>query len=89
MGNTSFMPRPAAGTNGSGRWFSIPLSMWLDPGDYWVGIMGLAGSIRMYYDTSGGSDKNYNSGSTWFTDGGRYTINSTTNKYSIRASIMS
>lgn len=85
----SFLPRAASGVNGPGRWVSVPLSKYLPAGDYWVGIMGTLGSMRLFLDTTGGTDKNYNSGAAWFADGGRYTVNSTTNRYSIRASFMS
>lgn len=75
-------------TGGNGRWLSLACGYWGTAADYWVGFMvDSANGLDIAYDGSG-SDHYYDSGGNWFANGARYTDNTTTNKYSIRASIL-
>jgi hypothetical protein len=81
-----------AGGNTNPRWLSLPIGTWLSPADYWISVAvfgnGAADTFRIYYDGSG-SDRHYTSGGDWFADWGFYTPTTSSNKYSIRASIIS
>lgn len=73
------------------RWVSIPMSLWVTAGDYWIAIsdIGSGSRLQIAYDGSGG-DKYWATGNPWMTgtDGG-YSLTSTTNKYSLRAGFLS
>lgn len=73
------------------RWLARPLAKYLVTGDYWIGVCTTStGDNRniLHYDGSG-SDQYFDSAGAWVADGGRYTLVPTTNRYSIRASILS
>ena len=71
-------------------WVSIPVNVWCPAGDYWLAVMDVGNGSRLHiaYDGSG-ADKYYAVGYPWLSgaDGG-YTATATTNKYSIRASVL-
>ena len=70
-------------------WVSLPTSVWLPAGDYWVAMFFVdSGSILLSVTTTGGGDRYYDSGGTWLADSSFYTVNTTTKDYSIRASIV-
>lgn len=84
-----------SGAAGDARWYHQPMGLYLTAADYWIGVAcestGTT-AYTIYYDGSG-SDKYYTTGSTsagndWETDAGYYTINTSSNKYSIRASLI-
>jgi hypothetical protein len=72
------------------RWVSIPMSLPVTAGDYWIAISDIGQGSRLHiaYDGSG-ADKYWATGNAWMTgaDGG-YTLTSTTNKYSLRAGFL-
>ncbi|TXH14675.1 MAG: hypothetical protein E6R03_08665 [Hyphomicrobiaceae bacterium] len=72
------------------RWVSIPMSLPVTAGDYWIAISDVGNGSRLHiaYDGSGG-DKYWATGNPWMTgtDGG-YSLTSTTNKYSLRAGFL-
>lgn len=74
------------------RWFHIPVGVYLAAGDYWIGFaqMDHSGSeqTQLAYDGSG-SDVTFASGGNWTTEGNQYSNTTTSNKYSIRAVILS
>jgi len=75
------------------RWFHVPVGGFLlAAGDYWIGFCqhGQSGSeqTQLAYDGSG-SDVTFTSGGNWATEGDQYANTVTSNKYSIRASILS
>lgn len=74
----------------SPNWVHVPIGVYATAADYWIGVMGEinAGTQRIYYDGSG-SDHYIPSTGYWLPFGGRYTETTTSNKYSIRASIIS
>jgi hypothetical protein len=68
------------------RWMSKPMATWVASGTYWIGVvMGNNGSI--HYD-SGGSDCTGNANS-WAADASLTTYSAGSNRYSIRASVVS
>lgn len=78
---------------------SPPTPMWVHQahglycaaGDYWI-CVGMAsssgGAITLAYDT-GGSDKTFTSGGTWWPHGARYSRTNSTHTHSIRADVLS
>jgi hypothetical protein len=79
-----------AGGNYAQRWYHIAVGIYLAAGDYWLafGSVTLNGAdIQIAYDGSG-TDKNWSSANGWTSDAGRYTVNTTTRKYSIRGSLI-
>lgn len=73
------------------RWLHLPIGLWLAAGTYWLGFgsfTGNAQNMAIAYDGSG-TDQKFTSANTWTADGGRYTLTTTTNKYSIRADFLS
>ena len=72
------------------RWIDMPVGVYLTAGDYWLCVQrpADAGSdLYIYYDGSG-SDKYQAIGGAWSADGSQYTITDTTDKYSIRGSLI-
>lgn len=89
--NYDFLPAQTAGAgNKLARWVHIPLSVYLAAGDYWLAWACLFGNTatQIYYDTSG-TDRYYTAGGRWFSDAEYYTVTTGSNKYSIRASVIS
>jgi hypothetical protein len=77
------------GTASVARWESVPCAVrTVAATDYWIGFTftntGGGATPRVFYDGSG-SDRRWDSGGDFVTDGGRYTETDTTRKYSIRA----
>ncbi len=79
-----------AGGDGVGRWLHIPIGLYVAAGDYWIAVAGMdtITSMQIAYDGSG-SDRYYTAAGTWFVDWGWYAPTTGSNKYSIRASIIS
>lgn len=76
--------------NTTARWVDIAIGKFLTAGDYWLVVQRPTdggSDLRIYYDGSG-SDKTQAIGAAWNADGNLYSISSTTNKYSIRGSIL-
>jgi hypothetical protein len=80
----------AAGVQGSARWFHRAMGVYVTATDYWIAVTEPSGASghRIYKDGSG-SDRYYTSAGTWIIDSGFYTVTTSTDKYSIRASIIS
>lgn len=71
------------------RWVALSLGAWLAAGDYWIGVCALdAGSVQIAYDATG-TDRYVNSGGAWLTDASNYTVTTSSNDYSLRASVIS
>jgi hypothetical protein len=71
------------------RWFGLPCGLYVPATDYWIAvtIFDPGVGMRIYYDGSG-TDRHYTSGGDWVADWGFYSPTTTTNRYSIRASIL-
>lgn len=85
-----YLPNPSFFINTTARWVDIAIGTHLPAGDYWLVVQRPVDSgtdLRIYYDGSG-SDKTQAIGNAWNADGSLYTISDTTNKYSIRGSIL-
>lgn len=75
-------------TNGVDRWIGLPLNYELAAStDYWIAWQAMDNELSIKYDGSG-SDKYYTSGGNWLADAGFYTVNTSSNKYSIRARVI-
>lgn len=76
---------------GVARWYHMPVGMWLTAGDYWIAFCQHSHSgseqTQLAYDGSG-SDVTFVSGGNWATEGDQYSNTVTSNKYSIRADIL-
>ncbi len=85
----SLLPETATSTTAYG-WVAIPCGVYVTAADYWIAVVDFATSnpLVIAYDGSG-SDRYYTSGGEWFTDWGFYSPTTSSNKYSIRASIIS
>lgn len=85
----SLLPDNASGAGGlTARWIDMPCGVYLAPGDYWIAVMSLESALlAIYYDGSG-SDRYYTSGGNWFSDWGWYSPTTSSNQYSIRASLI-
>lgn len=75
------------------RWLHINIGVWLTAGDYWIGFGVTAAVIDLYYDGSG-SDRHFTPIDLYMTDYGNtnYGITApttTTDRFSVRASILS
>ena len=69
------------------RWFGVGLSRYLAAGDYWIGFVSSTNLGVIKKDT-GGSDRYFTAGGNWSLDAGYNAITTTTDRYSIRASIL-
>lgn len=70
------------------RWFGTGVNRYLAAGDYWIGVVCNGVSAVIKKDTSG-TDRYFTAGGDWSLDAGYNTITTTTDRYSIRASIQS
>ena len=70
------------------RWFGVGLSRYLAAGDYWIGFVPSQSTGVIKKDGSG-SDRYFTAGGNWSIDAGYNAITTTTDRYSIRASILS
>ena len=87
-------PRWAAQTfflKNEARWLDLPVGIYLPAGDYWLCVQrpnDPGSDLHIYYDGSG-TDKYQDTESTgWSSDGSSYTVTDTTNRYSIRGSLI-
>jgi hypothetical protein len=72
------------------RWVDMAMGVYLAAGDYWLCVqrgVDSGSDLRIYYDGSG-TDKTQAIANNWSADGSQYAITDTTNKYSIRGSIL-
>lgn len=69
------------------RWYGGHISRYLAAGDYWIAATS-PGGITVIKKDSSGSDRYYTAGGDWLTDAGYSAITTTTDRYSIRASIL-
>jgi hypothetical protein len=72
------------------RWFDRALAYDAAAGSYWIAVMdpGTGSNRNVIRKDTGGSDRSYTSGGSWFADWGRYTPTTTTDRYSIRAKLV-
>lgn len=77
--------------NTTARWLSQPCGIYLPAATYWLAVMlvNANGVISIAYDASVGTDKTSDPGGSWLADASLTTINSTTNRYSIRGNTFS
>lgn len=84
-----FMGQPPGTYTYTPRWVAVPISVWLPAGTYWIGGgMAVGTSMRIYYDGSGSDVKWTWSAGAQLADGQRFTNTVTTQKFSIRGSIL-
>jgi hypothetical protein len=71
------------------HWYTMPLGIYLEAGDYWVGVRfpGDTGNAAIDVDTSTGSDETYQA--SWIRDLTSVSPTATTKTYAIRASVLS
>jgi hypothetical protein len=88
-GASGIFPETVNGVASDAGWLTIPIGVWLAAGTYWIGFMQTnAGGFNIYYDGSG-SDRKWTAGADNISGATtRYTITTTTNKYSIYADIL-
>ena len=74
------------------RWIGVPINYYNDSGgsqDVWIAVQDVSPFPNVIaYDTSG-TDRYYTAGGAWMTDAGFTTVTTGTNKYSIRADVVS
>ena len=76
------------GVAGDPRWYGQPLGRYVTAGDYWIGISMSSTSYNVYKDTSG-TDRYWTAATgIRMRDAGGVAITITTDRYSIRASII-
>lgn len=76
-------------TTSIARWFGIPVGYEVTATDYWIAWNWTgSGTPKQFYD-AGGSDRYWDSGGDFITDGGRYAETDTTFRYSARALVIS
>ena len=78
--------KPSSGVEAF-RWFGVGLSRYLAAGDYWIGFVPSQNTGVIKKDGSG-SDRYFTAGGNWSIDAGYNAITTTTDRYSIRASIL-
>ncbi len=90
MGSKQSLLLERAGNVKDARWLGGPIGVYVPAADYWIGVQSSTTSFDIYNDASG--TDHYLSGTTasYLTDvGSTFGVdNTTTNKYSIRASII-
>lgn len=79
---------PSAG-NAVARWLHRPVGLWCPAGDYWIAVMEPSGSPATIAFDGSGSDRRYTTTGEWIADWGFYTPTTMTDRYSIRAEVMS
>jgi hypothetical protein len=87
----TYRDSPSFHLSATARWLSLPISVWLPAGTYWVAVQRPVDSgsdLRIYYDGSG-SDIKATTAGAWSSDYSQQTPTTTSNRYSIRASILS
>jgi hypothetical protein len=85
---TDVYPQDSGGT--TYRWVHRALSYYATAGDYWIAVMDASTAGRLVIAKDGsGSDRYYTAGGAWFTDWGFTSPTTTTDRYSIRASLIS
>jgi hypothetical protein len=84
----SITPADSWYMSSTARWVTFGVGAWLAAGDYWIGGAPVdTQSFQLAYAGSG-SDRYFNSGGTWLADATSYSNTTTSNDYSIRASII-
>lgn len=87
---SGYWPETVSGVAADAQWLTLPIGVWLAAGDYWIGFMNQnAGNYAVYYDGSGSDRKWTGIGGNLTGASTRYTITTTSNKYSIYADILS
>ena len=85
---TDVYPQDSGGT--TYRWLHRAMSYYATAGDYWLAVMDTSAAGRLVIAKDGsGSDRYYTSGGAWFADWTFYAPTTTTDRYSIRASLIS
>lgn len=79
----------ANGSAGDARWLAMPIGVYLAAGDYWLAVMfSVSAGHDIYYDGSG-SDRYFANAAVRITDSGWTTVTTSSNRYSIRGSLLS
>ena len=92
--NTEYSARfdAASGATGDnvGRWFGLPIGRWLAAGNYWITVMNMRTSptAELYYWGGGGTGRVYTSTGPWMSDWGFDTPTTTSDRYCIRANVL-
>lgn len=93
-GNTStqefWLDHDSTATAGDPRWLHVPVGFYAAAGDYWLGI-GINCTTNAYnvYKDGSGADRYFTPAANRIVDAGQVTVNTTTDRYSIRASLLS
>lgn len=69
------------------RWLSMPIGIWLEAGDYWIGFAVSAAVVDIFFDGSG-SDRYYTPADLFMSDYGFYSATTTTDKFSMRGNLI-
>lgn len=92
-GNTStqefWLDHDSSATPGDPRWVHIPVGFYAAAGDYWIGV-GLNCTTNSYnvYKDGSGADRYFTPAANRIVDAGQVTVTTTTDRYSIRASLL-
>lgn len=87
--STVAAPVNSAYLGAAGRWFSIPMGMWLTTGTYWLAVAALGesnGDMVMGYET--GSGVHFATSGAWMSDGSGLTVVDSGVSWGIRASVL-
>lgn len=89
QGSVQIVMAEGASSTRSPRWLHIPMGFYAATGDYWIGIS-VSSAVQDLYKDGSGTDRYWTTGGDAFglTDGGQYSITTTTDRYSIRASLV-
>jgi Major tropism determinant N-terminal domain len=75
------------------RWYHLPIGVWLPAGNYWLVFIVThnSGTFQVAKDATGGTDATISGGASVFQDvaAGSLTVTPTTNRYSVRADLLS
>lgn len=77
-----------SGSAGDARWFHLPLGIYVPAADYWIGVTSDSTTYQLYKDGSGGDRYFTPSTGIRYSDAGLFTVTTTTDKYSIRGSLI-
>jgi hypothetical protein len=72
---------------GTARWFHQAMGLWVPAGDYWIGVQASAATLVLTKDGSG-ADRYYTTTYSGAEDAGYRTVTTTTDRYSLRASLV-
>lgn len=84
---TDLFLQTAAATTAA-RFVHRSLSYYATAGDYWIAVQDITANRNVIHKDTSGSDRYYTPGGDWVADWGFYTPTTTSDTYSIRASLI-